>query len=99
MVGKIEIDHALEAALIAHLKKAHRQEYERAKDHLDPRFNDVKSLGGFKFSVNGVAKVVSKDGNGVYRGATIKFELRRGEQGKLSLRVLGFTELDLDEAS
>lgn len=99
VVSQLECGPDLEAALVAHLKKRHRQEYERGKDHLGPRFNDVKSLGGLKFSVNGVAKLVSKSGNGIYRGATIKFELRRGEKGRLSLHLLGFTELDLNEAS
>lgn len=99
VVSQLESGDDLEAAVRSHLKKLYRQEYERGKDHLNLRFSDVKSLGGFKFSLKGIAHLVNKYGNGVYQGATIKFELRPGQKGNLSLHVLGFTELDLDEAS
>jgi len=99
VVNQIECGRDLEAALIAHLKKGHRQEYERGKDHLNLRFDDLKSLGDLQFSLNGVANLENRNGNRVYRGATIKFELRPGAKGKLRVHILGFAELDLDEAS
>ena len=94
----MECGRELEAALRALLKKRHRQEYERVKDDPDLRFSDVKPLGGSRFSLRGIVKLENEDGNGIYRGVTIRFELRPGQEGKLSLHVLGFTELDLDEA-
>lgn len=98
-VGQLECDHDLAGPARAQLKKVHPQEYERSKDDLDLRFSDVKSFGGSKFSLRAIAKLESKYGNGIYRGSVIRFELRAGKDGKLSLHVLGFTELDLDEAS
>ena len=95
----MDFGHDLEAALRAFLKKRHRQEYERVKDEPNLSFWDLKSLGGFRFSLNGIAKLQNKYGNGIYRGATFKFEIRPGKEGKLSLHLLGFTELDLDEAN
>jgi hypothetical protein len=97
-VSQLENGDDLEAALRSHLKKLYRQEYERGKDHLNLRISDVKSLGGSKFSLRAIAKLETKDGNGIYRGSVIRFELRAGEMGKLSLHVLSFTKIDLEEA-
>ncbi len=99
VVRQLESGDDLEAAVRSHLKKRYRQEYERGKDHLNLRISEVKSLGGSKFSLRAVANLVNKYGNRSYRGATIKFELRAGKKGKLSLHILSFAELDLDEAS
>lgn len=99
VVSQVECGSDLEVALRAFLKKRHGQEYERVKGDPNLRFSDLKSLGGSRFSLNGIAKLQNPYGNGIYRGATFKFELRPGKEGKLSLRVLGFTEVDLDEAS
>lgn len=99
VLGRLECGRDLETALIGHLKRMHQQEYERGKDHLNLRFSDVKSLGGLKFSLSGIANLEGRDGNRVYRGATIKFELRPGSKGQPGLHVLALTELDLDEAS
>ncbi len=99
VVSQMDCVHDLEEALRAFLKKRHRQEYERVEDDPNLHFSELKSLGGSRFSLNGVAKVLNEYENGIYRGATFKFELRPGKEGKLSLHLLGFTELDLDEAN
>ena len=99
VVRQLDSGDGLEAAVRSHLKKRYRQEYERGKDHLNLRISDVQSLGGSKFSLSAVANLVNKYGNRSYRGATVQFELRPGKIGKLNLHVLGFTEVDLDEAS
>ncbi len=99
VVSQMDCGRDLEEALRAFLKKRHRQEYERVKDDPNLRFSELKSLGGSRFSLNGIAKLLNEYENGIYRGATFKFELRPGKEGKLSLHVLGFTELDLDEAN
>ncbi len=99
VAGQLETGAELEAAVRAHLKKTYPREYARHEDHLDLRFNDVKSLGGPRFSLNAVAALTNENGNRSYKGSTIKFELRSGKDGKLILHVLGFTEMDLDEAS
>lgn len=99
VVSQLESGDGLEAAVRSHLKKHYRQEYERGKDHLNLSLYDVKSLGGSKFSLRAVANLANKYGNRSYRGATIKFELRVGKNGKLVLHVLSFTKVDLDEAS
>ncbi len=99
VVGQLECNHDLVGPARAQLRKAHRQEYERSKDDLDLRPSDLESLGGSRFSFRAIAKLENKDGNGIYRGSVIRFELRAGKDGKLSLHVLGFTVLDLDEAS
>jgi hypothetical protein len=98
VVSQLESGDGLEAAVRSHLKKVYRQEYERGKDHLNLRISEVKSLGGSKFSLRATANLESKDGNRSYRGSIIKFELRAGEIGKLSLHVLSITKIDLDEA-
>ena len=98
-VSQLENGDGVEAALRSHLKKLYPQEYERGKNHLDLRMSDVKSLGGSKFSLSAIANLESKNGNRSYRGSIIKFELRPGKNGKLSLHVLGFAEMDLDEAA
>lgn len=97
--GQLENGAELEAAVRAHLKKIYPREYAQHKDHLGLRFDDVKSLGGPRFSLNAVAALTNENGNRSYKGSTIKFELRSGKNGKLILHVLGFTEMDLDEAS
>ena len=51
------------------------------------------------FSLNAVANLENKDGNRSYRGSIIKFELRADKNGKLSLHVLAFSKIDLEEAS
>ncbi len=99
VVGQLECGHDLAGPARAQLKKLHRHEYERSQNDLDLRFSEVKSLGGSKFSLRAIAKVENEVGNGIYRGSVIRFELRAGKDGKLSLHVLGFSELDLDEAS
>ena len=99
VAGQLENGDDLEAAVRAHLKKIYPREYERDKDHLDLRFEDVKSLGGPRFSLNAIAALTNENGNRSYKGSTIKFELRGGKEGKLILHVLGFTEMDLEEAS
>ena len=99
VAGQLENGADLEAAVRAHLKKIYPREYARIKDHLDLRFDDVKSLGGPRFSLNAVAALTNENGNKSYKGSTIKFELRSGTEGKLILHVLGFTEMDLEEAS
>ncbi len=99
VVSQMDCVHDLEEALRAFLKKRHRQEYERVKVDPNLHFSELKSLGGSRFSLNGAAKLLNEYENGIYRGATFKFELRPGKEGKLSLHLLGFTELDLDEAS
>jgi hypothetical protein len=98
VVSQLESGEGLEAAFRSHLKKLYRQEYERGKDHLNLRISEVKSVGGSKFSLNAVANLENKDGNRSYRGSVIKFELRAGKIGKLSLHVLSFTKIDLEEA-
>jgi len=99
VVSQLESGDGLEAAMRSHLKELYRQEYERSKDHLNLRISDVKALGGSKFSLSAVANLENKDGNRSYRGSIIKFELRAGKTGKLSLHVLSITKLELDEAS
>ena len=99
VVSQLENGDGLEAVVRSHLKKLYRQEYERGKDHLNLRISDVKSLGGSKFSLRATANLENKYGNGSYRDAIIKFELRAGEIGKLSLHVLSITKIDLEEAS
>ena len=99
VVRSLESGGGLEAAMRSHLKKRYPKEYERGKDHLYLRISEVKSLGGSKFSVRAVGNLENKYGNRSYRGATIKFGLRAGKNGKLSLHVLSFTKIDLEEAS
>ncbi len=99
VVSQLENGGGLEAAVRAHLKKLYRQEYERGKEHLNLRISDVKALGGSKFSLSAVANLENKSGTRSYRGSIVKFELRAGKNGKLSLHVLSFTEKDLEEAS
>ena len=99
VAGQLENGAELEAAVRAHLKKIYPREYGQDKDHLDLRFEDVKSLGGPRFSLNTVAALTNENGNRSYKGSTIKFELQSGREGKLILHVLGFTEMDLEEAS
>jgi hypothetical protein len=99
VVRQLENGDGLEAAVRSRLKKLYRQEYERGKDHLNLRISDVKSLGGSKFSLRAIANLENKYGNRSYRGSIIKFELRAGKNGTLSLHVLGFTEMGLEEAS
>jgi hypothetical protein len=98
VVSQLESGDGLEAAVRSHLKKHYRQEYERGKDHLNLRISDVKSVGGSKFSLKAVANLENKDGNRSYRGSVINFELRAGKSAKLSLHVLSFTKIDLEEA-
>lgn len=99
VVRQLESSDGVAAAVRSHLKKLCRQEYERAKDHLNLRISDVKSLGGSKFSLSAVANLENEDGNRSYRGSIIKFELRAGKSGELSLHVLSVTKMDLDETS
>ena len=99
VAGQLENGAELEAAVRAHLEKIYPREYGQDKDHLDLRFEDVKSLGGPRFSLNAIAALTNENGNRSYKGSTIKFELRGGKEGKLILHVLGFTEMDLEEAS
>ncbi|MEO7168706.1 MAG: hypothetical protein ABI016_16945 [Chthoniobacterales bacterium] len=99
VAGQVENGNDLEAAAHAHLKKVYPKDYERAKDHLNLRFSDLESLGGARFSLNAVASLTNQDGNRTDKGSTIKLELRTDKKGKLSLHILGFSELDLDEAS
>ena len=99
VAGQLENGAELEAAVRGYLKKIYPREYARHKDHLDLRFDDVKSLGGPRFSLNAVAAMTNDNGNRSYKGSTIEFELRSGKEGKLILHVLGFTEIDLEEAS
>jgi len=99
VVSQLESGDDLEAAVRSHLKKFYRQEYERGKDHLNLRISDMKALGGSKFSLRAVASLENKYGNRSYRGSIITFELRAGKTGKLSLHVLSFTKIDLDETS
>lgn len=98
MAGRLENGAELEAAVRAHLKN-YPHGNARNKDQLELRFDDVKSLGGARFSLNAVAALTNEKGNRSYKGSTVRFELRHGKEGKLTLHVLGFTELDLDEAS
>jgi hypothetical protein len=98
VVSQLESGEGLEAAVRSRLKKLYPQEYERGQDHLNLRISDLKSLGGSKFSLNAVANLENKEGTRSYRGSIIKFELRAGKMGKLSLHVLSFTKADLDEA-
>ena len=98
VVRLLENGDGLEAAVRSNLKKHYRQEYERGKDHLNLHISEVKSLGGPKFSLRAIANLVNKHGNRSYRGSVIKFELRAGKNGKLSLHVLSITKIDLEEA-
>jgi hypothetical protein len=99
VAGELESGADLEAAVRSHLKKLYRQEYERGKEHLNLHISDVKSLGGSKFSLSTVANLENKEGNRSYRGSILRFELRPGKNGKLSLHILSFTETALDETS
>ena len=91
IAGQLENGAELESAVRTHLKKIYPREYARHNDHLDLRFDDVKSLGGPRFSLNAVAALTNENGNRSYKGSTIKFELQSGREGKLILHVLGFT--------
>ncbi len=97
VVAQLDCGEAMETAARGHLKKLHPKEYARHKDDLNLRFDDLKSLGGSKFSLGFEAALTNEHGNRTYKGSVIKFELRPEKNGKLSLHVLGFTEMDLEE--
>lgn len=101
VTNRLENGDELAAAARAHLKKIYPKEYARAKDHLNLRFNELESLGDARFSLQAVASLTNEYDNRTYKGSKIKFEIRTGKKGKLSLHVLSFSELELelDEAS
>ena len=97
VVAQLDCGEAMDTAARGHLKKLYPKEYTRHKDDLNLRFDDLKLLGGSKFSLGFAVALTNEHGNRTYKGSVIKFELRPEKNGKLSLHVLGFTEKDLEE--
>lgn len=99
VVGQLENGDELEAAVRAHLKKIYRRLFARQRDEPTVRFSDVKSLKGARFSLSAIVSLINESGNRDHKGSNIRFELRPDKKGRLSFHVLGFSELDLEEAS
>jgi hypothetical protein len=100
VVSQLEFGDKLEAALRARLKKLYPQQYERHKGDIVVNFTEVKSLGGSRFSLTTDAAFPKREGaNKSYEDSVVTFELRPGGKGGLSLHVLSFKNVDLEEAS